>query len=238
MQIHEITHRRVDEGLVDAIKSGFAGAKAGFKASQANRAVQMIADKAYPIWAAYAKRLEQSITDPAAKQAFANRTDGLYQKALTAFVQQNLLKNVRIDNAINKDQIVGLIKQLSLPKNSMASPATVTPPATSTGAPQKPSSIVNPATNKPFGVVKEALNAATEKELFKQLVQVASLAQTDPDQQQSRALAQVISRDPAIVKFDGRTYGLDDNGEWSDIKNNQKPEQSLATYLDQVAGLR
>lgn len=235
MQIHEITAAgQLNEGLLDTIKAGLTGAKAGYRASQTNRAIDAVVNKVYPVWTAYAKRLEQSITDPTAKQAFANRSDGLYQKALTAFVQQNLLKNVRIDSAINKDQILGLIKKLSEPKGAVK-PAPTAPVTTNTT--QAPSSIVNPATNKPFAPVSEALNSNTEKELFKQLVQVASVAQADPDVQQTRVQAQLVSRDPAIVKFDGRTYGLDDNGEWSDIKNKQRPEQSVATYLDQVAGL-
>jgi len=235
MQIHEITTTKLNEGIVDAIKSGFAGAKQGYKISQTNRAIQMIADKAYPIWVNYAKRLEQSITDPRAKQAFNNRTDGLYQKALTAFVQKNLLKNVGINDAINKDQIVGLIKQLSEPKIAVAKPA----PASPAPAPQAQSTIVNPATNKPFtpAPVSEALNSNTEKQLFTQLVQVASLAQADPTKQQTQGGAQLISQDPAIVKFDGRTYGLNDNGEWADIKTSRQPEPSVNAYLDQVAGI-
>jgi len=94
MQIHEITQIKLDEGLLDTVKSAFTGAKAGYKASQGDRAAQTIANKAYPMWLAYGKRLEQSITDPAAKQAFIDRTDGLYQRALTAFVQQNFLRNI------------------------------------------------------------------------------------------------------------------------------------------------
>lgn len=236
MQIHEITSAdRLNEGLLDVVKSGLSGAKAGFKASQTNRAIDAVVDKVYPIWTAYAKRLEQSITDPLAKQAFINRTDGLYQKALTAFVQQNLLKNVRINSAINKDQILGIIGKLSAPKNAVSKTAPVATPTPT--ALQAPSSIVNPATNKPFAPVSEALNPTTEKELFKQLIQVASVAQTDPEQQQTRAQGQLINQDPAIVRFDGRTYGLGDNGEWSDIKNKQQPDQSVSEYLDQVAGL-
>lgn len=234
MQIHEITTSQLNEGLLDTIKSGLAGAKQSYKAGQTNRAIQLIADKAYPIWVNYAKRLEQSITDPRAKQAFNNRTDGLYQKALTAFVQKNLLKNVAINDAINKDQIVGLIKQLSEPKIAVAKP--VAPPAT---APSATSTIVNPATNKPFAPapVSEALNSTTEKQLFTQLVQVTSLAQADPTKQQTQAGAQLISQDPAIIKFDGRTYGLNDNGEWADIKTSRQPEPSVKAYLDQVAGI-
>lgn len=238
MQIHEITlSNQLDEGLLDAVKSAVSGAKAGYKASQVNRALQTIADKAYPIWTAYAKRLEQSITDPVAKQAFNNRTDGLYKRALTAFVQQNLLKNVKISNTINKDQITGLIQQLSEPKNAVATPAPTT--ATTTATPQTTSSLINPATNKPFGstTVAESLDANTEKQLFTQLVQVASLAQPDPDQQSSHAQAQLINKDPAIVKFDGRTYGLNDNGQWADIKNNREPEESVKAYLNQLAGI-
>lgn len=236
MQIHEITTRQLDEGLLDTVKSAVTGAKAGYKASQGNRAVQMIADKAYPIWVAYAKRLEQSITDPTAKQAFNNRTDGLYQRALTAFVQQNLLKNIRIDDTINKDQIKGVIQKLSEPK--IAPAKTVPAPVTSV-KPTHPSTIINPATNKPFksAAVTEALNATTEKQLFTQLVQLASLAQPDAEKDRYQPAVQLISRDPAIVKFDGRTYGLNDQGEWHDIKNSKVPEESIQEYLNKIAGI-
>lgn len=236
MQIHEITTNKLNEGILDAIKSGITGAKQGYQISQTNRAVQMIADKAYPIWANYAKRLEQSITDPVAKQAFVNRTDGLYQRALTAFVEKNLLKNVGLDNAVNKDQITKLIKQLSEPKNVAKKPAPVaTAPVTAPGS----STIVNPATNKPFTPtpVSEALDATTEKQLFTQLVQAASLALPDTERRQPHHQAQLINQDPAIVRMDGRTYGLNDNGEWADIKTGRKPEGSTTAYLDQIAGI-
>jgi hypothetical protein len=219
MQIHEITNTQLAEGFLDTVKSAVSGAQAGYRASQGNRTAQMIADKAYPIWAAYAKRLEQSITDPTAKQAFDNRSDGLYQRALMAFVQQNLLKNVRIDDTINKDQIKAVIQKLSEPKITSATPA----PATTA-----------PATTAP---VSEALNATTEKQLFTQLVQLASLAQPDAERSTSQAPVQVISRDPAIVKLDGRTYGLNDNGQWADIKNSREPEESIKAYLNKIAGI-
>ena len=240
MQIHEITQNaKLDEGLLDTFKSAVSGAKAGYKASQGNRAVQLIADKAYPIWAAYAKRLEQSITDPTAKQAFDNRNDGLYQRALTAFVQQNLLKNVRIDDAINKDQIKGLIQKLSEPKIALANPAPVSTASVTPAKKTQSSTIVDPATNKPFGPapVSEALDATTERQLFKQLVQVASLAQPDAEKDRYRPTVQLISQDPAIVKLDGRTYGLNDNGQWADIKNSREPEESVKAYLNQIAGI-
>ena len=219
MQIHEITNTQLAEGFLDTVKSAVSGAQAGYRASQGNRTAQMIADKAYPIWAAYAKRLEQSITDPTAKQAFDNRSDGLYQRALMAFVQQNLLKNVRIDDTINKDQIKAVIQKLSEPKITSATPA----PATTA-----------PATTAP---VSEALNATTEKQLFTQLVQLASLAQPNAEKG-SQPTVRLISRDPAIVKFDGRTYGLNDNGQWADIKNSREPEDSVKAYLDQIANIK
>jgi hypothetical protein len=224
MQIHEITNTQLAEGFLDTVKSAVSGAQAGYRASQGNRTAQMIADKAYPIWAAYAKRLEQSITDPTAKQAFDNRSDGLYQRALMAFVQQNLLKNVRIDDTINKDQIKAVIQKLSEPKITSATPApATTAPATTA-----------PATTAP---VSEALNATTEKQLFTQLVQLASLAQPDAERSTSQVPVQVISRDPAIVKLDGRTYGLNDNGQWADIKNSREPEESIKAYLNKIAGI-
>lgn len=246
MQIHEITQTKLVEGLLDTVKSAFTGAKAGYKANQGNRAVQAIADKAYPMWLAYSKRLEQSITDPTAKQAFDNRTDGLYQRALTAFVQQNFLKNTRIDDTINKEQIKDTIEKLSEPKIAPTKPAPSATTAPAPAAPVAPATaakttqtytIINPATKKPFTEVSEALNATTEKQLFTQLVQVASLAQPDAGRDRYQPAVQLVNRDPAIVKLDGRTYGLNDNGQWADIKNSREPDESVKAYLNQIAGI-
>ena len=147
-----------------------------------------------------------------------------------------MLKNVRIDDTINKDQIRELIQKLSEPKIAVTTPATTPAPA---NVPQKTSTIIDPATNKPFGSapVSEALDATTEKQLFTQLVQVASLAQPDAEKDRYQPTVQLVSRDPAIVKLDGRTYGLNDNGEWHDIKNSKVPEESVQAYLNKIAGI-
>ena len=167
MQIHELTTSKntsLDEGIVDAVKSGYnklaggiAGAKQGVRLSRSNQQAQLLANKAFPIWKTFAAQLRASIKDPAKLQAFDNRTDGVYEKNLLAFVQKNLLGGAYLPNLTNKDEILALVKQLSAP--TISNPAT-TPPATI-----------------PPNQLTEALSPAQEKELFTQLVTQGTLAQ-------------------------------------------------------------
>jgi hypothetical protein len=164
MQIHEITKSNVDEGLGSTL-GGLAGKisagasslgqkisptgdfKAAYNEKLRSQQTKMVADKAYKAWTNYAQQLRAAIKDPAKLQAFDNRTDDLYKKSLTAFVQKNLLGGAYMPNLTNKTDILALIDKLSEPK---------------------------PGT----GIVKEALDPATEKDLFTQLVAQGTLSQT------------------------------------------------------------
>ena len=167
MQIHELTTSKntpLDEGIVDAVKSGYnklaggiSGAKQGVRLSRSNQQAQLLANKAFPIWKTFAAQIRAGIKDPAKLQAFDNRTDGVYEKNLLAFVQKNLLGGAYLPNLTNKDEILALVKQLSAP--TISNPAT-TPPATI-----------------PPNQLTEALSPAQEKELFTQLVTQGTLAQ-------------------------------------------------------------
>jgi hypothetical protein len=166
MQIHELTTSKntpLDEGIVDAVKSGYnklaggiAGAKQGIRLSRSNQQAQLLANKAFPIWKTFAAQLRASIKDPVKLQAFDNRTDGVYEKNLLAFVQKNLLGGAYLPNLTNKDEILALVKQLSSP--AVATPAPATTPDNT-------------------GQLTEALSPAQEKELFTQLVTQGTLAQ-------------------------------------------------------------
>lgn len=74
--------------------------------------------------------------------------------------------------------------------------------------------------------------------LMSNLVQQASVSQQDVSSRETRSQGQLISQDPAIVKLDGRTYGLNDNGQWADIKNGRIPDDSVGGYLDQIVGIK
>ena len=177
MQIHELTTSKntpLDEGIVDAVKSGYnklaggiSGAKQGVRLSRSNQQAQLLANKAFPIWKTFAAQLRASIKDPAKLQAFDNRTDGVYEKNLLAFVQKNLLGGAYLPNLTNKDEILALVKQLSAPtiSNPVATPAATTPAATT------------PAATTPLNQLAEALSPSQEKELFTQLVTQGTLAQ-------------------------------------------------------------
>lgn len=124
MQIHELTRVQTNEGVMDAIKvalnrdpsidgMNYQQASAYLKNS---KAVQNMAKTAQNAWTVYAKQLENSITDPAAKQRFISRADGAYENALRAFVQKNLTKGAgNYANLINVAQIEQLINSLSAP---------------------------------------------------------------------------------------------------------------------------
>jgi hypothetical protein len=114
MQIHELTQRKkVDEGILDKAKAvvgkvgaGIQGAKTGYKSGQISRQTADIAKKAWSTWQVYADQLQKQYAgDP----KFAK----IYREQLLAFVQKNLLRGAHLPNLINKDEIVGLVDQLT-----------------------------------------------------------------------------------------------------------------------------
>jgi len=122
MQIHEITQRKLDEG-VGSFLGGLAGgianvagdvvgaispagdAKSAYASAVRPQQIKMLSDKAYTGWKQYEKTLLQSNPD-------ARETD-MYEQALLAFVTKNLLGGQYLPNVINKNQIIALVKQLS-----------------------------------------------------------------------------------------------------------------------------
>ena len=113
MQIHEITQSQLDEALLDLAKraaGGVRGAVQGFQQSRQDRqtaqASAAVAKKAIAAWDRYARNLKAQTPDP-------KRYQQLYQQALSAFVQKNLLANQPIDSAINKREIVELINAIT-----------------------------------------------------------------------------------------------------------------------------
>ncbi len=141
MQIHEVTQRKLDEGLgsfVGGLAGGVANvagdvigaispggdAKSAYASAVRPQQIKILADKAYNGWKQYEKTLLQSNPDA--------RTSGMYQQALLAFVTKNLLGGQYLPNVINKNQIIALVKQLSQSgETAPTSPAKdTTPPAT------------------------------------------------------------------------------------------------------------
>jgi hypothetical protein len=123
MQIHEITQRKLDEGIGSAL-GGLAGKvaagagalaqkfnpAAGFKAAynQPVRTQQtaMLGQRVSQIWASYAQQLKTATPDP-------TRYADLYEKSLTAFVQKNLLSGQSINSITNKQEIIKLISDVT-----------------------------------------------------------------------------------------------------------------------------
>jgi len=124
MQIHELTQAPVTESVGSALGGLVGKAQAGvqnlthkltgpgdYSAAKADplrqQQVKMLADKSYRAWKAYEKDLLRSNPDA--------RETGMYEQALMAFVNKNLLSGVYLPNLINQQQIRQLVAQLSQP---------------------------------------------------------------------------------------------------------------------------
>jgi len=149
MQIHEITNNaniktpELAEGMMDSISgawsqyvSGNAKNKGldnlnyGQKAQRLsqNKAAKDAADKGFSAWQVYINGIESQIADPAKKAAWDNRTDGLYEKYLMAFVRQNMLQGRSLSKLLNKNDIIDLVHKISGPLTPVPVPeASVNP---------------------------------------------------------------------------------------------------------------
>jgi hypothetical protein len=131
MQIHELTQKRspVNEGVWDSLRAALSsdprldGMTLDQKEAYLKQSglIQNVANKAAATWALYSKQLEDSIRDPAQLEQFKQRRNKTYENTLRAFVQQNLLQNMPMDQLNNRSQIDSLIKTMSLPGNSSPS---------------------------------------------------------------------------------------------------------------------
>lgn len=213
MQIHEITtNKQLDEGIMDLAKSA-AGA-VGRGAAAVGRTGKAVASPFKAVSGAYKSG------------AGSDNISLLVNKASSAWNKYaETLKATTPDPAryatLYKQTLTAFVQ-----KNLLG------------GQP------INSAVNKQEimqaidAISAAAANPRQVTQLFSKLVQQASVSQQDVEKQQySSGQAQIINRDPAIVKIDGRTYGLNDNGQWADIKNSREPEQSVKAYLDQLAGI-
>lgn len=151
MQIHEITRRKLDEG-VGSFLGGLAGgianvagdvagaispggdAKSAYASAVRPQQIKMLAAKAYAGWKQYEKTLLQSNPDA--------RTGDMYYQALLAFVTKNLLGGQYLPNVINKNQIIALVKQLSQSDETAKTPPAATDQDKAAPG-QMPSSVAN-----------------------------------------------------------------------------------------------
>lgn len=161
MQIHELTLKKktqVDEGLTDLAKSaaskvgagvskvaGMANAvgnkvadvKGAYQNAKIDQQGSAVADKAYRAWSTYRQQLDKSAPGGKADPATV-------EKQLLAFVSKNLLGGQYFANLINKDQILGVVKQIA--GNDAAPPAS-TPPAAPPADATKPGADANAPQN-------------------------------------------------------------------------------------------
>jgi hypothetical protein len=128
MQIHEITKSKIDEGVgsflgnlagkiaAGAQKVGQAiapvgAAKAAYAGAVRPQQTAMLGKKVAQIWSNYTQQLKAATPDPA-------RYNTMYQQALAAFVQKNLLAGQPIASAMNKQEINQLIAQTTAVKDN------------------------------------------------------------------------------------------------------------------------
>jgi len=135
MQIHELTQKPslMNEGVWDSLRAAMSsdpkldGMNTDQKVAYLKQSglIQNVGNKAAATWALYSKQLEDSIRDPAQLEQFKKRQNKTYENTLRAFVQQNLLQNMPMEQLNNRSQINALIKAMSLPGN--ASPSVQAP---------------------------------------------------------------------------------------------------------------
>jgi len=205
MQIHELTQPQLNEGVGSALGGLVGRAQAGvqnlthkltapgdYSAAKADplrqQQVKMLADKTYRAWKAYEKDLLRSNPDA--------RETGMYEQALMAFVNKNLLSGVYLPNLINQQQIRQLVAQLSQPTGvteaevtGAAKPGAPTAAereqlqqriqaATGNASPAASPALGAPAAKpQPQPAAKPAAPAPKEKDLWLKLVQQTAVAQ-------------------------------------------------------------
>ena len=173
MQIHEVTtavHKipKLNEGMMDTIKGYFNTdpSMANLDAAQrgqkmaSNALVKNAADKGFRVWQVYIHGIESRITDPIKKKAFNDRTDGLYKKYLLSFVTQNMLGGKSLSTLLNKDDIIGLVDEISKPMIPTATPYAINTAAVP-AAPAKNITTHTATPNNPNAVSEAAATAKT-----------------------------------------------------------------------------
>ena len=218
MQIHELTQKQLNEGPLDfaqnvagkigagvaavrgagqGVSNAVSGVTTAYQQAQMGQKYTAMADKAQKAWTVFVTQLENSITDPAQKAAFINRTDGRYQKTLQAWVEKNLLAGQYLPNFTNKDQLLAIIKKLSAPKQpnpaqlktqlknkqglGATTPSGFKGSAAAGGVPTASGTAPTASGTVPTVEslqLNEALDPATEKQLFTQLIQTAATGLT------------------------------------------------------------
>jgi len=239
MQIHELTQKQLNEGPLDfaqnvagkigagvaavrgagqGVGNAVSGVKTAYQQAQMGQKYTAMADKAQKAWTVFATQLENSITDPAQKAAFINRTDGRYQKTLQAWVEKNLLAGQYLPNFTNKDQLLAIIKKLSAPKQpnpaqlktqlknkqglGATTPSGFKGSAAAGGVPTASGTAPTVGTVPTVESLQlnEALDPATEKQLFTQLIQTAATGLTAGSQATTTNKAQTVKQPAAGQK--------------------------------------
>lgn len=75
---------------------------------------------------------------------------------------------------------------------------------------------------------------------FEKDAQPAAGAQQDQQPQQTQRGpapgVSIVSQEPIIIKYQGKDYGLNDQGQWVSQKTGKIPSQAMVAFLDQQAG--
>jgi len=199
-------------GAGQGVSNAVGGVTTAYQQAQMGQKYTAMADKAQKAWTVFATQLEKSIADPAQKAAFINRTDGRYQQTLQAWVEKNLLAGHYLPNFTNKDQLLAIIKKLSAPKqpnpaqlktqlkNKQGLGATTPSGFKGSAAAGGVPTASGTAPTVESLQLNEALDPATEKQLFTQLIQTAATGLTAGSQATTTNKAQTVKQPAAGQK--------------------------------------
>jgi hypothetical protein len=108
MQIHELTQQRLDEqGILQGIKSAAQSFNQERQQQATQKNLDAVLKKALPAWNKYTQQLKNMTPDP-------QRYQQLYKQALTAFVQKNLMGGQQLNSAINRQEILKIIDNITV----------------------------------------------------------------------------------------------------------------------------
>ena len=163
-----------------------------------------------------------------AKAGYQTKGAQLQQKDLTKRVASNVIQqwgaqaqNIQTSTGQppTPEDVVQWFSQLMGGSQPASSPASVNPAA------------VNQWLNKEIAgyMAKKALGQ-------QQPVQQEPAQQQQPVQQTPPAQGvSLVSKEPVIIKYQGKDYGLNDQGQWVSQKTGKMPPEAVSSFLDQQA---
>lgn len=175
------------------------------------------------------------------------------QKALQAWANSRYpsagnavdVSTVQPGNKRSIEDYVTKMYSTAMSNRSMGQTAKPTPPANNTAAAgtantQQTSTLIDPKTNKPFVTApanQPATPAPASAPATTQSTAPGPDAHDDKDIEHDMVPGmEIIQKEPIIVKYKNREFGLNDQGEWVHLGGTKTPHQSFQAMLDKAAG--